>query len=113
MLVVMYTEGIGVEKSLTWATYWLLRSGLSADERKIDISVSNYSRLLKNIPNILDAFDEFQNVKLLTFNEISAVTVFPMISMINQLIEENPKVRQQITTCTDTENSVGILEWPR
>ncbi len=54
--------GEDLAKNLDQATYWLLRHGLSEDQRTVTLQLKNYFSLIERIPSILTTYDLFKNV---------------------------------------------------
>jgi TPR repeat protein len=84
-----YKEGHGVEKDLMLATYWMMKIFMQLSDKRIFFSEE--SELFEFIPNILENYVEFKNVKSLQFILLNFNSV-ENIARIIKIIRSNVKI---------------------
>jgi hypothetical protein len=84
-----YKEGQGVAKDLLLATYWMMKFQMASTGKQINFV--GESELFEFVPNILENYPEFENVKSLRFNLLKKSSV-ENIARITKIIRSNPKI---------------------
>jgi hypothetical protein len=86
-----YQKGTGVAKDLPMATYWLLKSLLSAIDTSNVISLDHHRELIKLFPSILEKYSEFQKITKIEFYSDKAF-VGDVVADIAEFIRSDSKM---------------------